>query len=62
MSRLFEHSHRELAGRVEVVGVRVSGDLAHVQLGSRTLPASFILVRRMGGVWRIDSLLGVELP
>lgn len=62
MSRLLEHVHNHLTGAIEVIGVRVSGDEAQAQLGSRTIPASLILVRRERGVWKIDELLGSALP
>jgi hypothetical protein len=61
-SRQFKHVHRELAGAVGITGVRVSGSEGLALLGSRTMPASEIFVRREGGVWKIDALFGAALP
>jgi hypothetical protein len=62
MSKTFAHSHSQLAGGFAVTGVRVEGNEARALLGSRTLPASFILLRRERGVWKIYELLGQPLP
>jgi hypothetical protein len=63
MSRMFKHMHGELAGAVIVVtGVRVSNDEGVALLGSTTLPASEIYVRRGHGVWQIDAVSGRALP
>jgi hypothetical protein len=62
MSKTFAHSHSQLVGGLTVTGVRVEGREARVLLGSRTLPASFILVRRERGAWKISELLGQPLP
>jgi hypothetical protein len=62
MSKTFAHSHSQLAGRLAVTGVRVEGNEARALLGSRTLPAGFILLRRERGAWKIYELLGRPLP
>jgi hypothetical protein len=62
MSKTFAHSHSQLAGGFAVTGVRIEGKEARALLGSRTLPASFILLRRERGVWKINELLGQPLP
>lgn len=62
MSKTFAHAHSQLAGGFAVTGVRVEGKEAHALLGSRTLPASFILLRRERGAWKIYELLGQPLP
>jgi hypothetical protein len=62
MSKLFEHSRSQVAGGFEVTGVRVEGNQARALLGSRTIPASFIVAKREHGVWKIDVLLGQPLP
>jgi hypothetical protein len=62
MSLLFKHSHTQLTGAFEVTGVRVSGSSAYALLGSTTTPASYILLKRDAGVWKIDTLLAGSLP
>jgi hypothetical protein len=62
MTLLFKHAHRPLAGAVAVTGARVEGDQALALLGSKTMPAGDISVERVGGAWRINSLLGEALP
>jgi hypothetical protein len=62
MSKLFKHAHSQLAGGFEVTGVRVKGGEARVLLGSRTVPAGFVTVRRERGAWKIEALLGEPLP
>jgi hypothetical protein len=61
-SAVFGHVHHELSGAVEVTGVRVDGDQARILLGSRIMRAGYIALVREYGSWRIDSLLGGELP
>jgi hypothetical protein len=51
-----------LAGGFAVTGVRVEGSEARALLGSRTLPASFVVVTRERGAWKIDELIGQPLP
>jgi hypothetical protein len=62
MSKLFAHDHHELLGKITVTGVRVSGDRAYAFFGSTTRPASFTIVRRERGTWKIDGLAGGPLP
>jgi hypothetical protein len=62
MSRLLKHVHRQLPAAIKVTEVRVGGNQARALLGSRTTPASFILVERERGTWKIDGLLGGPLP
>jgi hypothetical protein len=62
MSKLFGHAHSQLAGRFEVTGVRVEGREARALLGSSTVPASFVVVKRERGAWKIGALLGEPLP
>lgn len=62
MSKIFAHAHRQLAGGFAVTRVRVDGKEARVLLGSKTLPASFILLRRERGAWKIYELLGQPMP
>jgi hypothetical protein len=62
MSLLFKHAHGQLAGAVEVTGVRVEGDRAIALLGSGTMPAGDIIVRREHGAWKIDGLIEGPLP
>jgi hypothetical protein len=61
LALLFRHYHRQLAAPVAVTGVRVSGGgQAYAQLGSTTMPASYTVVQREGGVWRLTQLLANE--
>jgi hypothetical protein len=62
LSMLFRHFHGELAEAIEVVEVRVKGDLAQAVLSSRTMRASSIFLTRRGGSWKIVALLGQPLP
>jgi predicted small secreted protein len=62
MSTLFKHFRGELAGPSKVTGVRVKGNQAEALVGSRTMPASYIMLEREGRVWRIEELLGATLP
>jgi hypothetical protein len=62
MSRAFKYLRREMTFAVEVSGARVNGDEGIALLGSRTMPASEIRVRREHGVWKIDALFGAALP
>ncbi len=61
MDRMFEHSREQLASRYVVTEVRVRGNSGFVLLGSRTQPASAMIVRRERGIWKINSLLGEPL-
>lgn len=62
LSLLFKHFRSRLAGTVHVTGVRVAADHALALLGSRTMPASYLYLERMGGAWKVDGLLGEALP
>jgi hypothetical protein len=62
MSKFFAHAHSQLVGTFKVTGVRVEGREVRALLGSKTVPASFISVRRERGAWKIDELLGQSLP
>ena len=62
LSRLFEHTHREVPSAPYVTGVRIRGDEALVVLGSRIAPASFVILQREGSTWKIANLLADPLP
>ena len=62
MTLLFRHFHHSLQSPIAVTGVRTFADETHALLGSRTMPASTIAVRREGGAWKIGKLLGSPLP
>jgi hypothetical protein len=62
MSGLFKHEHRALSAAFEVTGVRVAGRRAYILLGSRTTPASYLILEREGGAWQVVGLLGAPLP
>ncbi len=62
MSRLLKHEHTVLAVPVAVTGVRVEGQEALVTIGSRQAPASYFLMKREGGAWKVQDLLPVPLP
>jgi hypothetical protein len=62
MSLLFTHEHRQLTAALEVTVVRMGGGEALVLLGSKTVPSSFVVLRRSHGAWRIDELLGFPMP
>jgi len=64
-SGIFAHYHRQIAAHaatLEVPGVRVEGAEAMVVLAFRGLPGRSTRVAREHGVWRVDSLLDIELP
>jgi hypothetical protein len=62
MTKLFRHLHSRLAGTIEVTGVRVNGDGAEALLGSTTMHASDVMLKREGGTWKFEALLGSTLP
>jgi hypothetical protein len=62
ISLLFERYRSHLTPAIEVIGVRVNGQQASALLGSRTIPASVITMKREEGAWKIDSLFGGSLP
>jgi hypothetical protein len=62
MSKLFKHVHDRLTGAVQIVAMRVEGDSAHVQYGSTTMPAGYLILKLEHGVWGVNQLLGGPLP
>jgi hypothetical protein len=62
MSLIFKHAHSKLTGAVHVTGARVNGGEAYALLGSTTMPAGFIIVRREAGRWKIGTIIGGPLP
>ncbi len=62
MSLLFRHIHAELTSGIVVTGVRVSASEALVLVGSKTMTARYVALRRRGNVWQVIGLLGVTLP
>jgi hypothetical protein len=62
MSLLLEHFNSRFAPAFDVTGVRVKGDDAYALLGSKTGPASYIILRRERGGWKVNGLLGGPLP
>lgn len=62
MSKIFAHAHNQLTGGFTVTGVRIKGREARALLGSRTLPAGFVVVTRERGAWKINELIGQPLP
>jgi hypothetical protein len=62
MSLLFKHDHIELVGAIKVTGVLVNGNRAYVLLGSATMHASYFMLRREAGAWKVDGLLSTPLP
>jgi hypothetical protein len=62
MTKLFKHAHRELAGGTVVTGVRVGGGEALVLIGSPTMIARYVALRRSHGSWRVNGLLGAQMP
>jgi hypothetical protein len=60
-SAALAHSHRLLAAPAKVVDVRILGQAAEVVVGSQTMPASLLLLRRSGRSWAFDELLGHPL-
>jgi hypothetical protein len=61
-SKVFRHLRGKLAGSIKVTDVRVNGNEAHALLGSKTMPASYIALRRERGAWKIADMLGYALP
>jgi hypothetical protein len=62
MSLVFKYRHALVDAPIHVTGLLVKGDLAIALLGSKTLPAADITVKREHGRWQIDALLGTPLP
>jgi hypothetical protein len=61
LAHLFMHYRARLSAVIGVTGVRTAGKLGLAFVGSRTMPASDVSTIRERGVWRIASLLDVEL-
>ncbi len=61
LSTLFKRRHRQLAGTVHVVEVRVEGHNAQVIVASRTMPAGEVLLQG-GRRWTIEQLFPGTLP
>jgi hypothetical protein len=59
---LFEHERAQLAGTVRVTGVRVDDRTASALIGSSSMPASRIGLKRELGAWKIEGLIGTPLP
>ena len=62
MSRLFERTHNRFSAAFAVTDVRVKGDDAYALLGSKRAPASYVIVKRTGGGWKLNGLFGGPLP
>ena len=62
MSLLFKHFVSRFTSAFAVTGVRVDGEVAYALLGSKTGQASFIILKREGGSWKLDGLLAGPLP
>jgi hypothetical protein len=62
LARYFKHFSAQLANAFVVTGVRVQGNRGAALLGSKKMPASSILLNREHGVWKIEGLLGGQLP
>lgn len=62
LSLMFKHFRHQLAGAVEVTGVRIQGHYAFAFLRSATLPYRYTRVERQDGAWKIASPLGAPLP
>jgi hypothetical protein len=62
MTRLLDHFHSRFAAAPTVTSVRSKSDEAYALLGSRTTPASYVILRRERGSWKINGLLGGPLP
>jgi hypothetical protein len=62
MSMLFKHFHDQLAAPIQVTGVRVKGNQAEALIGSTTMLASDIMLRREGSNWKVLALLSSTIP
>jgi hypothetical protein len=62
VSRLFQHIHNEVKVAVKVADVRTEGERVNALVGSKTMPSSFVVVRRVGGEWKVGALIGTVLP
>ncbi|HEX5309686.1 MAG TPA: hypothetical protein VFW38_11465 [Solirubrobacteraceae bacterium] len=62
LSRVFRHSHEELAGTARVTAVRIERGHALAFLDSATLRYVYTRARREAGAWRVIPFLGAQLP
>lgn len=62
MSKLLRVDHSKFAATVAVTGLRVRGNQGRALIGSESLPASYLTVRRERGVWKVDELESDRLP
>jgi hypothetical protein len=62
MLKMFIHFHSQLAGTIEVTGVRVKRNHAFALLRSSTFPFVYTELEHEGGVWKVQRLLGAVLP
>lgn len=62
LSLVFNHYRYQLAGAIEVIGVRVKRHHAYALLRSMTLPYRYIQLERERSTWKIADLVGSELP
>jgi hypothetical protein len=62
MSKLFEHDHSKLPAAIVVTGIRVNGSQARALIGSKTVPAGYLPLKRERGVWKVDALSVLPMP
>jgi hypothetical protein len=64
LSKIVKHLPINTAdlGTIDVTEVHVEGNSAHALLGSKVMPASFLILQRAGGVWKVDMLMARALP
>jgi hypothetical protein len=62
LSLLFAHDHPPLEGAIRLFAVRVAGASARAIFGSRTAPASSVLLTREGDAWWLVEVLAQPLP
>jgi hypothetical protein len=65
MTKLFAQEHERLladSASMRVTGVRVLGNQGRVLLGFTTTPASYLLLHKQRGGWRISGTIAVALP
>ena len=62
MTRLFKYFHAQLAGSIQVIGVRIKGNQAVALLHSRTFPNAEMWLDRRQRKWIVEQMLGGTLP
>jgi hypothetical protein len=62
MSKLFKHDHSKLPAAIVVTDIRVNGSQARALIGSKTVPASYLPLKRERGVWKVDALSALPMP